>query len=268
MKKIEFPIVSSVITIALVHMIMLLRIFALYGAHAPILASLILLLVGEVVIILIASYVINPWDSSVPGCLLGRAPSNTTSSLYWTIPIIDDTIIFILTLKKSKQYAKLTKGIPISLMKVFLRDGFLYYLILGILHALNALLFLFAPPALKGVASGFLQSIATITISRLLFNLRMRARQEHSNNGLTAQTFETGATTKSMVNLTTVCSIFARFNAGRESDIPDHSSGIHALRSSPSNMGAIRLLPTVATERIRSGGGRSFEIQVDGPYYG
>ncbi|KAF8592694.1 hypothetical protein K439DRAFT_30613 [Ramaria rubella] len=241
MKKIEFPIISSLTTIVLVHMIMLLRIFALYGAHAPILASLILLLVG-------------------------RAPSSTISSLYWTMPIIDDTIIFILTLKKSKQYAKLTKGIP--LMKVFLRDGFLYYLVLGILHTLNALLYLFAPPALKTVASGFLQSIATITISRLLFNLRMRARrQQHSNNGSTPQTFETGAATKNTVNLTTAGSIFTRFNVGRESDIPDHSPGIQALRSSPSNMGASHLLPTVTTERIRSGGGRSFEIQVDGPYY-
>ncbi|KAF8589760.1 hypothetical protein K439DRAFT_306472 [Ramaria rubella] len=167
MKKIEFPIISSVITIVLVHMIMLLRIFALYGTHKPILASLILLLVGEVAIIITGLYVlINPQDLPVPGCLLGRAASNTINK---------DTIIFILTLTKSKQYAKLTNDIPISLMKVFLRDGFLYYLILGIIHALNALIFILAPFALKTVATGFIQAAATIIISRLLFNLRMQA---------------------------------------------------------------------------------------------
>ncbi|KAF8582574.1 hypothetical protein K439DRAFT_1635228, partial [Ramaria rubella] len=270
MDNIEYPGLTSTITIVLVHMIMILRVFALYGAHVPILVFLGLLLVGEALVLITPLFIRNASDQPLPGCL--GLSSSKTSSFYWASPVVQDTVMFLLTIKKSRQYTNSTNGTSITLLKVFLRDGFLYYVVLGMTHCLNSLLLFRAPEFLKTSASSFIQVLTTVLISRLVFNLRKQAslRPEHdpsTGDVLTSQFFVPVAT-KSTFNLTTagsLASMCAFFNIDRELTPPELPT-IHAPHPCLSNVE----LPVPAhtmEEMERFDDGKSSEIGVNGPHY-
>ncbi|KAF8586965.1 hypothetical protein K439DRAFT_874111 [Ramaria rubella] len=71
MRVIQFPAISSTITIALAHTIMILRVFALYGIH-PILVLLVLPFICEVIVMALPLYMaIGPQNRQYLGCMMG-----------------------------------------------------------------------------------------------------------------------------------------------------------------------------------------------------
>ncbi|KAF8586998.1 hypothetical protein K439DRAFT_876328 [Ramaria rubella] len=178
LRKIKFPGITTVITITLVHMVLVLRVVALYSGRTLILVFLAILLMGEISLMPIPIYIeIGPLGPPSHGCLTGQTSISKRASIFWTIPLFVDTIILILTLNKSRQYAKqMNTATPIYyLLKVCVRDGILYYVILGIIHGLNSMLLLLAPLQLKTAGATFMQPLATVLASRLVFNLRKQA---------------------------------------------------------------------------------------------
>ncbi|KAF8587009.1 hypothetical protein K439DRAFT_1614683 [Ramaria rubella] len=89
--------------------VMVIRVVALYRGRTLILVFLAILLIGEIALMPIPIYIeIGTLGPPIQGCLTGQSPINKRVSLgiYWTIPLFVDTIILILTLNKSRQYAK------------------------------------------------------------------------------------------------------------------------------------------------------------------
>ena len=125
----------------------------------------------------------------------------------WILPLITDSIVFLLTLHRSRRYWKGFGTTPCVLhprtsilllichrchqrtIYVFARDGTMYFLVICMANLLNTLVFFvsvrhrfgshhrsktlqLAPKDLKVVGAQFTQLITSIMISRLFLNLR------------------------------------------------------------------------------------------------
>jgi len=209
---------GSTVIIILTHVIMAFRVYALYQARRLILVSLGALIVVETILMTVKLYyqfgnhiAINT-NSDLPhplivNCIFSPEFNSALTTFYWSIPILIDTIVFWLTLRKCRQFFTMIheeKKPPlvlifwwsfsvitqeeVSLLKSLMLDGLLYYLAFIFIHALNLALILRAPVTIKTIAAGFTQVFCCIFISRLLFNLRNSQPQSPSEVVATQRT--------------------------------------------------------------------------------
>lgn len=174
LQQLKFPGLGTIITTIFAHVIMVLRIYALYGGHATTLCLLLFFVVIEAALFALSLF--NGFGTPRtlnPGCVTGAVFPVGINCIYWGIPLVAETVIFALTLRKCNSYAKTVKQVPF--LKTFLRDGFLYYIILASTHVLNLLLFALASNPNKASGSGFGQTLTSILVSRLVFNLRKQS---------------------------------------------------------------------------------------------
>ncbi|KAJ3509774.1 hypothetical protein NLJ89_g5040 [Agrocybe chaxingu] len=152
--------------------IMILRVYALYGRSNKILAFLGLLWLLQLVISLkgVSTGVavqLPPFPPFV-GCIL-TGPNNWFS-VVWVGPLVTDTAIFVLMLWRIRRYIRSTESIP--LLHIFVRDGLIYFLVIFLMNFMNALLFFLAPEDLKPIGAPFSAMMTAVMISRLVLNLR------------------------------------------------------------------------------------------------
>ncbi|TDL17278.1 hypothetical protein BD410DRAFT_754512 [Rickenella mellea] len=87
----------------------------------------------------------------------------------WVGVVVFDTEILLLTMWKSVKLSRIGGG---RLVRVLLRDGCIYYVILTVANMSQILTFLYAPPLLKGLSTTFVNVISVIVISRAMMNLQ------------------------------------------------------------------------------------------------
>ncbi|KAF8583358.1 hypothetical protein K439DRAFT_1412273 [Ramaria rubella] len=177
----KFPGAATLSSIALIEVIMSLRTYALYGCNMVLLVCLLFLVAcqASVMAVLVHNGRRVPLPIGVTGCVLtGR---NAYLAAFWMSPLVLDTVIFTLTLYKTRQCRK--KAQEVSLLRLLLKDGIIYYVVICGVNVLNVLVYLSAPIDLKAVGATFSYVMTTIMISRLVLNLQ-GFRAKHSSQNL------------------------------------------------------------------------------------
>ncbi|KAF9051461.1 hypothetical protein BJ165DRAFT_889726 [Panaeolus papilionaceus] len=170
----RFVMYEGAQTIALVgicELIMILRVYALYGRSIFVIAPLLLLLSAQIIMSVVGIHTgwAVPLPSGLTGCIL-----DGTSVIFpsiWVSPLITDSCIFGLTLWRTRSYI-LSRSRSTPIMQIFLRDGTLYFFAIFSANFINFLAFILAPSDLKAVGASFSQIITSLMVSRLVLNLR------------------------------------------------------------------------------------------------
>ncbi|KAF8585736.1 hypothetical protein K439DRAFT_1632417 [Ramaria rubella] len=177
-----FPIFSVLIVLSLSSWIMILRTFALYGLNKRLLAFLAFLWgVGIAFMVFTVLYLGVPLNLppelivASKLCLLGHQVT-ASSSVFWAGPLLLDTVIIVLTIRKTGMYRKEVRwegaATSMAVVKIYLIDGILYYFVVCLAHLLNLLLTVFAPDGFKNIAGSFSQTLTTLVVCRLVISLR------------------------------------------------------------------------------------------------
>jgi len=167
---VKFEGASTVALVAICELIMILRVYALYGRSAFVLVPLLCLWVMQITTsaIGIQSGFSVPLPPGIPGCIL--TGSSKMFSAVWWAPLITDSCIFILTLWKTREYIKNSRRSPT--IDLFIRDGAMYFCAIFGANLLNTLIYFLAPANMNAVGASFSQLITSVMVSRLVLNLR------------------------------------------------------------------------------------------------
>ncbi|KAF9458942.1 hypothetical protein BDZ94DRAFT_1312843 [Collybia nuda] len=167
---VAFEGASTVALIAVCELIMILRVYALYGRRRPILVLLMVLWTLQIILSSISMKLgfPVPLPAGLVGCIF-TARSKLFPAV-WVTPLITDSTIFFLTMWRTRDYIKRSNNTPT--MRVFIRDGLLYFLVIFVANLMNTLTFFLAVDDLKAVGASFSQLITATMISRLVLNLR------------------------------------------------------------------------------------------------
>lgn len=161
---------STVAMVAVCEMIMILRVYALYGRSRLILAFLLFLWVAQVTLSSIGMRTgfAVPLPPGFVGCIFSSA--SPLFPALWVTPLVTDCCIFFLTLWRTRTFIRRSRRTPT--IHLFLRDGLMYFLVIFMANLLNTLIFFLGPSDLKAVGASFSQLITATMISRLVLNLR------------------------------------------------------------------------------------------------
>ncbi|THU83153.1 hypothetical protein K435DRAFT_766027 [Dendrothele bispora CBS 962.96] len=167
---------ATIALVTIAELVMILRVYALYGRPKFLLFVLLSLLVGQVVIssIGIVAGFAAPFPPPLHGCVL-----TGTRALFpalWVAPLVLDSIIFTLTVWRTRRYLSQ----HVSTAYVLMRDGTIYFFLIFMANASNVIIYYSAADDLKAFGASFSQLITSVMISRLILNLR-RPREEWEN---------------------------------------------------------------------------------------
>ncbi|PPR07619.1 hypothetical protein CVT24_004172 [Panaeolus cyanescens] len=162
---------QTIVFVGICELIMILRVYALYGRSAIVLVFLMALWCAQIVMSGIGIHtgwaVPSPPDLNT-GCILDG--DNTLFLSLWVAPLVTDTFIFALTLWRIRRYKRRVRSTP--LVQIFLRDGIMYFFAIFSANFLNFMIYVLAPSDLKPVGASFSQLLTSVMISRLVLNLR------------------------------------------------------------------------------------------------
>lgn len=146
--------------------ILIMRVYALYDRSKAVLISLIVLLVVDIGVSLSAGYFVAPQKAPV-GCLA------TKTVLYFDAfyigPMVFDTAILVMTLYVGLSKLRYNSNGIISL---FLRDGFLYFVVIFGINTINLIFFLAADELIQPINASAATILTSIMASRISFNLK------------------------------------------------------------------------------------------------
>ncbi|KAJ3729539.1 hypothetical protein C8R42DRAFT_169051 [Lentinula raphanica] len=158
--------------------LLLLRTYALYERNFKVLVLLVV--VGLALVIF--GIVVLAWGrnniqfeatviaSHKIGCQLWLNQQDASClALVWGGMLLFDFLVFSLTLYKA---LTLQRDGRVTLLSVLMRDGTVYFGVMAISIIANILTFMVGTPETRGMATTFTNSISSIMISRLMFNLR------------------------------------------------------------------------------------------------
>jgi len=177
---IRFEGAMTLIGIHVVGIMMLLRINALYSTNR--------ILVGSVFFLWLVSFCMNAWLlsrgepvshnplSGVRACTMIFPPELSTiaSSSAW-LPLLYDSVILVLTLKKTLPLVK--KGNGTFMVKRLLEDGLIYYSAIFTVTLVLTIMIISAPPGLKNIAAQLELLITVTMMSRITLNLKKCAHE-------------------------------------------------------------------------------------------
>jgi len=167
---------STVALVAVCELIMILRVYALYGRSTLVAVSLLCLLAVQLSMTSIGLHTgfALPLPPGITGCLL--TGSSRLYSAVWVAPLVTDSCIFILTLWRTRQYIINSRSSPT--FDLFIRDGAMYFFTIFGTNLLNALIYFLAPADLKNIGASFSLLMTSVMISRLVLNLRSITQPE------------------------------------------------------------------------------------------
>ncbi|EIN08642.1 hypothetical protein PUNSTDRAFT_135020 [Punctularia strigosozonata HHB-11173 SS5] len=150
--------------------IMIIRVYALFGKSRPVLVGLILVFLAQVAVQ--ARVLVTGVALKVPilaGCILvGRTQLFTG---LWIAPLVTDGCIFFLTLWRSRIYFNRAARMP--MLQLFLRDGVAYFFVIFGSNLLNVIMFLaVSAEPLRPFFAPEAQAITSIMVSRIVLNIR------------------------------------------------------------------------------------------------
>ncbi|KAJ7085180.1 hypothetical protein B0H15DRAFT_847366 [Mycena belliarum] len=159
----------------LVANILIIRTYALYERSKVVLGLMLLVMLGAFVFamrMLLTGTEIEalPPHIAAFGCPIGTPHAKSLRlGAAWSSLLVFDVMIFGLTLFKALRYGRdRTHG---GLVSVLLRDGSLYFALISISNAANIATYIRADPLLSGSATTVTNVVASLMISRLMFNL-------------------------------------------------------------------------------------------------
>ncbi|KAF8522672.1 hypothetical protein JB92DRAFT_3269039 [Gautieria morchelliformis] len=120
---------------------MILRIYAIWRRDKRVLALLSVLWVAQVgfCAMVMAFTKRVPLPRGFVGCIL--TGSGRLFTPFWVMPLITDSVVFLLTILRTRLYAN-ENGRTFPLLQLFIRDGTLYFLCIFSANLLNVVLFL------------------------------------------------------------------------------------------------------------------------------
>ncbi|EIN08183.1 hypothetical protein PUNSTDRAFT_134577 [Punctularia strigosozonata HHB-11173 SS5] len=154
---------GAVVVVAFCEATMILRIYALYGRRLRILLVLCFCLAVQVTLQGIAL----AQSHSVPapvGCLL--VGKSSFFSVFWIAPLVMESIIFIMTMWRSRRY--FYQGSLMPAMRVFLLDGAAYFLVVFTANLINVIIFLHARSTRKVWFAPISEVVTSIVVSRYI----------------------------------------------------------------------------------------------------
>jgi len=157
--------------VAVCELIMILRVYALYGRNLWVLSGLMFVWVVQVVVSSIGLTTGKPvlFDNGIIGCILSG--DSKLFPVIWITPLITDFIVFVLTLYRSRDYFR--HGSNIRTLQKFVRDGTVYFFVICMANLLNVLVYFLSPASdLRTLGASFSQIITSVVISRMVLNLR------------------------------------------------------------------------------------------------
>jgi len=179
---VKFEGAATVALVAICELVMILRVYALYGRSTLVIVPLLCLLAVQISTSSVGLHTgfAVPLPPGVTGCIL--TGTSRLFSAVWVAPLVTDSCIFILTLWKTRQYILDSRRSPT--LDLFLRDGAMYFFIIFGANLLNTLIYFLAPGDLKAVGASFSQLITSVMISRLVLNLRSLSESTATDTSL------------------------------------------------------------------------------------
>ncbi|KAH8923160.1 hypothetical protein BT69DRAFT_1281652, partial [Atractiella rhizophila] len=159
--------------------ILLVRTYAIWQKNKYVLWGLITLLTGEIAVLLTSLHIFRPVPISGVGPCIATGGSKNGKDFtvaYWVSPIVFDTVVLILTLYRCIRYMK--QGTRTPILKLFLRDGVLYFGCIFICNLINTIFYLLPNPALQAVNSPMSLLLTSVACSHIILNLR--AEEAHA----------------------------------------------------------------------------------------
>ncbi|EJD54952.1 hypothetical protein AURDEDRAFT_140707, partial [Auricularia subglabra TFB-10046 SS5] len=158
------------IALACSHAIFMMRTWALYGR-----SRMPLIVLGPLLLLSAALHLLTIHDAikvDVPegmGCI-PASPSKRMGIVAWSATLTFDSVAFALTLKKTLKYAR--EQVEAGVLKVFLRDGVIYYAAMFLCYLVDIILFAVARESLRDLNASFSATFTVTLTTRLLLNLR------------------------------------------------------------------------------------------------
>jgi len=156
--------------------IMITRTYALWGSSRKILGFLL-----GIVIVISAFSAWNLFGKSNPtvsglypgivGCQIGLSTNhNVNMALAWAGLVVIDATIFTLTVYKSLQFERNGRQ---SIVNVLLRDGAMYFAVIGATALSNVLSISFGRPFSRGITMTMTNIFSSVAAARLMLNVRL-----------------------------------------------------------------------------------------------
>ncbi|KAJ7661157.1 hypothetical protein B0H17DRAFT_1212344 [Mycena rosella] len=167
------------VTQLLVSIVMLIRIYALYGRNVRVLA-LVLVLSTPLLAVIVWSMLGQHSDylASIPGCHVSISRSTSYHlAAAWEALFVYDALIFGLTVFKTySTWRRAGAQDYMPLHTLILRDGALYFAAMALANLCNIITFYMSGPILAGGLSTFASCMSVALMSRLMLNLHKKAR--------------------------------------------------------------------------------------------
>ncbi|TDL24694.1 hypothetical protein BD410DRAFT_785385 [Rickenella mellea] len=175
------------------HVILELRLYAMYSSSKRILALFILLMACEITVMGVVfgfpKQGLVGTNNPRPGlylCADGDPPNHVHwVSYYWTAILIIEGILLSLSLYKA--YINHRTGAGGSLMKILTRDSVLYFVFIFWIYCANQIIWLANDLTLNEIGTGFSFCISAILANRLMIAVRSNFYRGHNHAGYGAR---------------------------------------------------------------------------------
>lgn len=163
-----------------VSFLLMLRIYALCHCNRQVLFALIgtgIALSSIICWALITSR--SSISTTFPGChIADSAYTGIRTAAAWEVLLALDVLVFACTIYKAYTSGSASRSSRFrnGLLRLILRDGATYFIIMALANLGNILTFYLARPLLKGTLSTFASNISVTLMSRLMLNLYERAQ--------------------------------------------------------------------------------------------
>ncbi|KAI0076419.1 hypothetical protein K474DRAFT_1560728, partial [Panus rudis PR-1116 ss-1] len=158
------------VVISTVDIILLLRVWAMYGTCRRSMLTLGLLFCVETAYMCYALSYVTPRLQYTQNCFVTEAPRMFTS--YWMVSLGFETVLFILTIFRFLEVFRVRFWSGSNIIDNLVTDGtWAYTLIFGTM-LVNAMLYRFIHSPMAGICFTWLLTVLSFTGSRLVLNLR------------------------------------------------------------------------------------------------
>jgi len=172
--------ILDLVSIAVIECVLVMRTHALYQ-NKVLLSLLASLCIASMAVMLTCFLIVFKYETFIPASTIGfrGCLSGCTSSLcqplliaFWVPFFLFETLVFVLTLWKSyKSFKILRLTGSRNIIKILVRDGVMYYVVIMSVSICNFLIWILDPFA-SYLAVGLMKSLQATICSRLLLNLR------------------------------------------------------------------------------------------------
>ncbi|KAK9899128.1 hypothetical protein P389DRAFT_194136 [Cystobasidium minutum MCA 4210] len=182
----RFQVYSAMAYSSAVYLLFIIRASAVYGNS--ILVKVILGTLASVILIIqgfaSTEFGTIPWATGHGPCFAGKTPrSNNILVIFWLGPFIFDTVttavlfIRIVIIRRRG-------GADSSMLKLLIRDGILYFVVISAVNLLNVGFYLGAAEDIHSINSGAAYNVTSIACSQLILSLRHLAyKQNNASTG-------------------------------------------------------------------------------------